>query len=256
MPRLDVAKQFVELARLSRTQSELARLLEDASIEIGCRYFALVHHVDLRRASPDIIRLDNYPASWASHFVENVLYAEDPIHRACLTSNVGFTWVDVPKIIAVTGQQRSILENAAKHGLGDGYTVPVHIPGERSGSCSFATRHGRSLPEANLLLAQLIGAFAFQAARNLNRHGSVLPQIPLRLTPRQRDCLLLAIQGKTDWEIGRILDLSEETVSQHLDMARERYGVTKRLPLAVRAIFDGQVSFIEALSGQFPRKGE
>jgi hypothetical protein len=30
-------------------------------------------------------------------------------------------------------------------------------------------------------------------------------------------------------------------------MARARYGVTKRLPLAVHAIFDGQISFIEAL---------
>jgi len=256
MARFDVALNFVERARVAQSKADLLRLLEAASIEIGFHYFALVHHVDLRRASSDIIRLDNYPAPWANHFVENGLYAEDPIHRACLTSNVGFTWADVPRIIAITGEQRSILENAAKHGLGDGYTVPVNIPGEPSGSCSFATRHGRRLPEQNLLLAQLIGAFAFQAARRLSQNGSLPPQSPPRLTPRQRDCLLLAIQGKTDWEIGRILDLSEETVSQHLDMARERYDVAKRLPLAVRAIFDGQVSFIEALSWQFPQKRE
>lgn len=66
----------------------------------------------------------------------------------------------------------------------------------------------------------------------------------------------MAIQGKTDWEISVILELSQETVSQHLDMARERYGVTKRLPLAIHAIFDGQISFIEALSWQFPQERE
>lgn len=200
MPRLEIAQQFVDQARISQTQSELARLLEDGSAEIGFHYFALVHHVDLRRASANIIRLENYPAPWASHFVENGLYAEDPIHRACLTSNVGFAWTEVSRMIAITGRQRSILEDAAKYGLGDGYTVPANIPGESSGSCSFATRRGLTLPTGNLLLAQVIGAFAFQAARRLIGNRSIRPQDQPRLTPRQRDCLILAIQGKTDWE--------------------------------------------------------
>ena len=50
------------------------------------------------------------------------------------------------------------------------------------------------------------------------------------------------------WEISRILGLSEETVARHIDLARARYGVTKRLQLAVHAIFDGQISFLEAFS--------
>ena len=151
-------------------------------------------------------------------------------------------------MIEVTARQRSILENAVRQGLVDGFTVPANIPGENAGSCSFATRKGRSPPARNLPLAQLIGAFAFQAARRLKLIGGLARQPSRRLTPRQRDCLLWAIRGKTDWEISRILGLSEDTVSQHLDMARERYGVSRRLPLAVRAIFDGQISFIEAVS--------
>src|SRR5258707_679819 len=134
MPRFDIAQQFVEQAETIQSKAELLRLLEDAAIEMGFQYFALVHHVDLRRPSSQIIRLENYPETWATHFIENGLYAEDPIHWACLTSNTGFTWADVPKKIAITSRQRAILENAGKHGLGDGYTVPANIPGERSGS--------------------------------------------------------------------------------------------------------------------------
>lgn len=148
MPRFDVAQQFIDKALVSRTQSDLFHLLEDAAREIGFRYFALIHHVDLRHVSSNIIRLENYPAPWASHFIENGLYADDPIHRACLTSNVGFAWAEVPRMIAITSRQRSILEDAGKHGLGDGYTVPANIPGESSGSCSFATRQGQTLPAA------------------------------------------------------------------------------------------------------------
>jgi len=200
MPRLEVAQEFIEQAQASQTQAELFQLLEDVAQEIGFHYFALIHHRDFRRSPPRMIRFENYPESWAAHFVENGLYAYDPIHCACLTSNVGFAWADVPRKIAITSRQRTILEDAAKHGLGEGFTVPANIPGECSGSCSFAMRRGVSLREENLLLAQLIGGFAFQAARRLASDGFPPPPRPPRLTPRQHDCLLLAIQGKSDWD--------------------------------------------------------
>ena len=53
---------------------------------------------------------------------------------------------------------------------------------------------------------------------------------------RQRDCLLWAARGKTDWEISRILDISEETVARHIRLACDRYGVTKRVALAFCAV--------------------
>jgi LuxR family quorum-sensing system transcriptional regulator CciR len=256
MPRLDVVEHFIDRARSSETSSDLFNLVEASAREIGFTYFALVDHADLRRKHLSTIRVENYPAGWADHFVAAGLYAEDPVHHACLRTNVGFSWADIPKIIAVTCRQRAILDGAGAFGLTHGYSVPVNIPGETSGSCSFATENGRKLPERNLLLAQLIGAFSFQAARRIYRSGGPPLPAPPRLTPRQRDCLLLAIHGKTDWEIARILGLSEETVGQHLNMARVRFGVSKRLQLAVRAIFDGQISLVEALAGQFPLKRE
>ena len=37
----------------------------------------------------------------------------------------------------------------------------------------------------------------------------------------------------------------QETVIQHVKDARDRYGVTKRTLLAIRALFDGQISFAD-----------
>lgn len=255
MPQIGVAKQFVELVQAVDTEADLFRLMEEITLAIGFRHFALVNHADLRGASSSkFIQINNYPLTWAESFIQNGLYAYDPVLLASLKSAVGFSWSDVPAMIEMNSRQRGILEDAAKHGLGDGFTVPAHIPGEIGGSCSFAAKLGVQVPAPNLLVAQIVGAFAFQAARRLNQ--TYFPERPRlrQLTPRQRDCLLWAIKGKTDWEIGRILSLNEETVSRHLDMARVRYGVTKRLPLAVHAIFDGQISFMEALSWQLPLK--
>ena len=69
------------------------------------------------------------------------------------------------------------------------------------------------------------------------------------LTDRQRDCLLWAARGKGDWEISRILGLSEETVARHIKQACERYGVNKRTLLAIRALFDGTFTFGDVFPG-------
>jgi LuxR family quorum-sensing system transcriptional regulator CciR len=255
MPSFDLANRFVEKAAMVRNNGELSRLIEDVAIELGFHYFALVHHADLRDHSPNIVSLHNYPPAWAEYFIENTLYSDDPIHVACLLSNVGFSWEELSNKIRITTRQRTILEMAGKHGLRNGYTVPANIPGESTGSCSFATGDGADLPQETLLLAELIGHFAFEAARRLGR--SELPPPPRlpRLTSRQHDCLLLVIHGKTDKEIARDLGIREDTVTEYLDLLRRRYGVKNRLMLAVRAIYHGQISFIEAFAQKPPLRG-
>ena len=132
-------------------------------------------------------------------------------------------------------------------GIGDGYTIPANVPGEMLGSFSFAVEAGRRFPREFELACQLIGAFAFEAARRLtDPRGLSIHHLPI-LTDRQRDCVLWAARGKTDWEIAQILGVSHETVIQHLKHARERYGVQKRALLAVRALFDGLISFSDIL---------
>jgi LuxR family transcriptional regulator, quorum-sensing system regulator CciR len=154
---------------------------------------------------------------------------------------------------AYSPRQRGILESARDEGIGEGFTVPINIPGEINGSCSFATRFGKTLPHNYLIFAQLLGSFAFQAARRLRQKVSpnTDSQMP-RLTPRQRECVVLVGNGKTDWEIATILGLREDTVTKYLNAARERYGVARRMQLVVAAIYDGQISLGEL---QCPLKG-
>ena len=70
---------------------------------------------------------------------------------------------------------------------------------------------------------------------------------PVRLTDRQRDCVMWAARGKSDWEIAQVLGVSEATVGEHLRHAYERYGVGKRTLVAVHALFDGKIGFLDIL---------
>lgn len=235
---------FVRDIRELDTEEALAGALADLSGDLGYRYFALTHHVDMHRSSA-AIRIHNYPEGWAEWFDEQSLGATDPVHRASNMTSVGFSWSKLPDMIALTDRDRRVLDRARKEGIGDGFTVPAHVPGEVHGSCSFACVSGQSFSEQQQPLLQLAGAFAFEAARRMRR-GRV-SQRPIKLTDRQRDCVMLAARGKSDWEIAQVLGVSEATVGEHLRHAYQRYGVGKRTLVAVHALFDGTIGFLEVL---------
>jgi LuxR family quorum-sensing system transcriptional regulator CciR len=243
MTRLAIAEAFVADAREAHSQDALFAALAHCCEQMGIDFFALTHHVDFGRDPGCAIRLHNYPSDWQEWFDERGLGRSDPIHRASHRASVGFAWSAVPAIIKLTPGDKGVLEAACRFGIGDGFTVPAHVPGEVQGSCSFAVSPGERFPEQYHHVAQLVGGFAFEAARRLSRAQDFeLSSLPI-LTDRQRDCVLWVARGKTDWEIAQILGVSHETVIQHLKQARERYGAPKRALLAVRALFDGLISF-------------
>lgn len=235
---------FVKDVRELDSEEALAGALAEVSSDLGFRYFALTHHVDIRRTSA-AIRIHNYPDGWAEWFDQQSLGAIDPVHRASNITSVGFTWSKLPEMIAMTDMDRQVLELARKEGIGEGFTVPAHVPGEAHGSCSFACAPGDPFSDENLSLLQLVGAFAFEAARRMRRDR--FSTGPVRLTDRQRECVMWAARGKSDWEIARILGVSEATVGEHLRNAYERYGVGKRTLVAVHALFDGTIGFLDVL---------
>ena len=84
---------------------------------------------------------------------------------------------------------RAAFEFGAKEGLNEGVTVPYLILGECPGSCTFAGMRHPEKAERVIGLAQMIGIFAFQAARRLAGNAIISTAQP-RLHPRPRDCVV------------------------------------------------------------------
>ena len=247
MQRFERAEAFLRDVSETNTESQLGEALAVVTRELGFTYFALTHHVDIRRAAQPAIRLHNYPGDWVEYYDDNSLGVSDPVHRASHMTSIGFAWSEIPHMIALTPRDHEILMRGETQGIGDGFTVPANVPGESNGSCSFANPRGTRMRENELPLAQLVGAFAFEAARQLWRVRAPNADPLPKLTERQRECILWVARGKSDWEISRILGIQHETVVRHLKQARERYGVGKRTMLAVQALFEGSISFTDVL---------
>jgi LuxR family quorum-sensing system transcriptional regulator CciR len=234
---------FVGDVRAAAAISELKSILAEISAELGFSHFALAHHVDLRRVSTPAIRIHNYPSELEQYHDDQELGSRDPVHRACQRTAIGFTWSDLPRMVQLTPRDLRVLDAAACRGIGEGFTVPAHVPGELSGSCSFATARGERFQADNLAMAQLVGAFAFQAARQFVRapHAAPSPHV----SDRERECLIWIARGKSDWEIGTILGISVETVRQYVKHVRATYDVVSRSQLVAHALLAGTISFPE-----------
>jgi LuxR family quorum-sensing system transcriptional regulator CciR len=233
---------FVDDVRAAAAVSDLRFILAEISAELGFSHFALAHHIDLRRASTPVIRIHNYPAELEQYHDDQRLGSRDPVHRACQRTAIGFAWSELPRMVQLTPRDVRVLDAAASRGVGEGFTVPAHVPGEISGSCSFATAKGVRLQAEHLAMAQLVGAFAFQAARQFVR---VKPLKAFHVSDRERECLLWIARGKTDSEIATILGISTETVRQYVKHARATHDVVSRSQLMAHALLAGTISFPE-----------
>jgi LuxR family transcriptional regulator, activator of conjugal transfer of Ti plasmids len=68
----------------------------------------------------------------------------------------------------------------------------------------------------------------------------------VELSSREKSCLSWTAHGKSSWEIGRILSISENTVVFHIKNAMRKLGTSSRTVAAVKAI---QLGLIEPAVG-------
>ncbi|MBO4228479.1 helix-turn-helix transcriptional regulator [Bradyrhizobium neotropicale] len=67
---------------------------------------------------------------------------------------------------------------------------------------------------------------------NSNCNGKVV------LSEREKDCLRWVAEGKSSWEIGKILQISDNTVNFHLKNAMRKLDATSRTQAIVKAMRD------------------
>lgn len=263
MSRLADVQRFIDDVGHARTPKGLEKQLSDVARDMGFDVVTLFHHVDLSRIVPslrhmrrgELIGITTAPVSWSEYYRDHNFVAIDPRVLATRCTTAPFRSDEVGRIIRITPAQRNVMECQARGGLGHGFTVPIHFPGEPSGSCTFSVMGKRPLPAQNFAMAHLIANSAFQAGRTIianARRGGARRERP-RLTERQLQCTILVGRGLSECEIARRLGISMETVKRHLKEARQAYGVARSVQLVTQSLNDGQIQLRELLTENVAR---
>lgn len=242
MEPFDDAQSFVERARalpLHALRSTFQISLE----RLGFRYFACCSHVDPLHPPSGAVLIHNYPNDWVAEYGERRLHQVDPVWLHAECTLLPFRWDSAEFLARITPPQRQILAEAARQGLVRGYTIPIHLPwtpGAVRASCSVVP-DSESIDPRSYLALQLMAMHLYDAASR-NSESPLIESPPMALSPRERQCLELVAQGKTDWAIGEILQISEHTVHRYIESAKRRLGVATRVQAIICALQGRQIS--------------
>lgn len=243
MDQFDFAQSFIEQTQGQMQPAALAQAFQRSINVLGFRYFACGSHVDPLRPRSAVM-LITYPSEWVRCFSEMRLQHIDPVFHHANHSSLPFFWDADDFRASLTADQRQVLCEAARFGVVHGYTIPIHSPRSpyaHRASCSVVP-DSPEIDARSYFAVQLMACYLFEAAARLVNLEIEAAQ-HAHLSPRERQCLELVAQGKDDWAIGRILNLSERTVHNHVESAKRRLGVATRTQAVVQALCTHQIAF-------------
>lgn len=248
-------ESYVESLASAQSTGEIARRLQALVEELGFERFSYVHarpplgkrirsFVPLGSPSGNQVHefLASLPDSWIDHYLTRDYGDLDPTFQGAMTRVLPFRWRDIAVRNDLTSGQRRVLDEARDYGIVHGATIPIHGPDSGLSALNVVCAHERQFDEAFRSVSRdLIWVAVNTHEAFLSLSEDVAQQGRVRLTDRERDCLLWTARGKTAWEVGQILAISEETVLFHLKNATRKLGVFSKHHAVVKAIVQGYI---------------
>jgi len=139
-----------------------------------------------------------------------------------------------------TDPQTAFVSHASEHGLVDGFVVPIHNRVGAPGAVTMGGRKPLNLSEVEKLQLEMLAHIAFRVIDKKN-HVDNTPNM-LKLSDRERTVLTLVARGKTNWEIGKILSISEYSVRDYLKVLSQKLETSNRTHSVARAMQLGLIS--------------
>ncbi|MCF7221330.1 LuxR family transcriptional regulator [Marilutibacter chinensis] len=241
---------FAELQECPSADA-LSRAVDRLTAPLGVSHWLYALDLPLVDDRQRQFTLGGYPQPWVERYLEQDYLRIDPIVSHCHDHAIPLRWSDAvpadPRVIDPHMQAvRRMFGEAGEFGLGAGVSVPLHGPGIHWGLMSFAGE-SRLNPELTRQLPYLhmLAHYVHESARRFIPSMFASPDPATRLphlTGRERECLFWASAGKTSWEIGQLLGISERTSVFHLQNAARKLGVSGRQAAVARAVTMGLIT--------------
>lgn len=213
-------------------------LLEEFSKAIkklGFDYYSCISHSEFP-GSTESLPLITAPSDWLERYTEQGYERIDRIFQVAQSQRLPFEWSAEVVLRRASSGQRRVFREAKEFGLVTGVTVPIQMRGVLPASVSIAGLESR-LDQESKAAVHLMAIYLYEALVRMKEQGQEIPMANAvgPLTKRQLECLKWAAAGKSDWEIGEILSISESTVHAHIESAKTRLDVRTRVQAVVRA---------------------
>lgn len=173
----------------------------------------------------------NWNPAWLSEWITKRYFFHDAVPLAALRRGETFSWDEALSYGSPTAHK--IAERAKSFGLIYGIAVPIIHPTKLRGCVSLSTANPDEMPTDWVQITALSRAF-FMHIETL-RDTLSFDERP-NLTHREIETLYLVAAGKTNWETGQMLQISQYSVRDHLKAISRKLKTVNRAHSVARAI--------------------
>lgn len=184
-----------------------------------------------------------YPEGWHKRYNEMGYESIDPTIPHCMVSNAPVIWThryfSAPKVI-------DMHHDCVDCGIAGGATFPIHGSWHAEGgllSLARAEDTDKAVPHTieTLSAGALLAGYVHEAVRRIGFADLAKSAPKVKLTPRERECLLYAARGRTIEDIANILSRSHSLVVFHLTNAYRKLGAANCTEAVAIAISRGLI---------------
>lgn len=220
----------------ARDQAEFREEIVRFAQQLGFQTVAAMAVVDHGIARSEFVSVHNAPPGYAEAIADAACMRVDPVMQHCRKQSVPIIWDQATYTAKGLGE---LWEEQARFGYATGIAMALHMPEGRH--FALGVERDLALPsnpgELTRLVAdlQLFAVVAQDVAVRVLAPAITPPECPA-LTPRELEALRWTMDGKTAWEVGAILGISERTAVLHINNAMHKLGCINKHQAVLKAL--------------------
>ena len=183
-----------------------------------------------------------YDSEWNQLYRSNAYHRVDPVLRVGMQVSRPFTWLEARTSEPFIHEKIfHFLRRASDFGLKNGIAFFCQPPNSEHHSTLISLSIGKqAIPKYWALILELILPHLHEAFCRIQNNGKI-GEVGSVLTYREVEILKWGKEGKSSWEIGSILGISERTVKFHFNNIFKKLDVVNRPQAVARAMTEGLI---------------
>ncbi len=183
--------------------------------------------------------LNRWPAEWLKRYSSRGYVFCDPAFARVKSNPTPFFWNELDTRVLDDPKARRVMDEGSEFGLKEGFTASLITLDGQPVVWSLGGPHLEIGPNTRAMLT-LVTSYATARAIALGQESQ--PDKSIVLSPREREALQWAAEGKNDWEIGEVMNISEHGADKHMRSVSAKLGAISRTQAVAEAIRRGLIA--------------
>jgi DNA-binding CsgD family transcriptional regulator len=224
---------IMEAKTLSEFSAQLVRFAEGLD-------FKFVNALVITDHSPEhseFQTIDNTPVAYSDVYKDLLGAQRDPVMQHCKRGAIPIVW---DQETYVSQGAADYWECQAEYGYATGVAMALHLPGGRH--FFMGVDRDRPLSKDPRAMTRIVADLQLFAVHAQDAAFKIFPSRPPKsddtpnLTPRELEALRWTMEGKTAWEVGAIMSISERTAVLHLQNSMRKLASINKHQAVLKAL--------------------